>query len=1031
MVPNGRLPPCKEFERIQQHYANLSSTGCNKTFCQSGRMIHTDEQRVGEDRDLREVIFEAIDFISQLSRDGLIKDNEAMRQRVDQALEEIHQTSVKISVEDSKLPRVVGGNWTQTIEELEHGMRLSWKHARKCIMRSEYSSLRLYDLRHVKSSAEMGRVLLDKLTEAFNGGDIHPSVFVFPAREPNKPGPMIWNTQLLAFAGYTQPDGSVLGDPGNVSITESIISLGWQPPAIRTRWDLLPLVTMADGDEPYITQIPPNSFPLVSIRHPNYPLGFDKLGLRWVPAPALSRLGFDIGGVQYTATPFIGWFMDAEIGVRNLADSFRYDSLPAVSSALQLLEPGQSFDDLPQEERLLVLSRSQAELNYAVHWSFQQAGVRMSDSLSASSMYTDFDDNHLATYGFRLPADPYWLSPPQGSIIPVWHRGGAPNYQPKPMICRLKANPVTIWKRKHGSNGVAVKKKYQSATVAMTNGVHSSQSRSLRIFYCSSGSTAQRLAKRLAETLTPKLRPHINGEKPTRLDFKALSSLDWDAFEPGTIILVIASSTGRGDIPPNGLSMLRNCETRDPGQLKDISFAIFGNGNASYGSDFNGAAIKLQDAMVRAECKPVLPLLKGDTSKENPPWRQFDAWVKQLMEILDGNISTADTSEQSFQSNALTTRDLTTKDLATKDHEIISLTSQFAVAELVSTESFGSDYMQRVVLNVGKLNYTPMWHADVIVPLWGHEIDELLDAFGLTGKETCELNNQKWTFRQLFSLVDTEKPFKSLSWTKLICPDVSAEKLSEMKDYSVKEVVNKLRLTEYLKPGKPSLLSLALDLPTRSPRTFSIASSQHYQVLNGYPSHLELLVETHTGGLFTDKFLSSAESGQELYVRLRAGPGECLLGTTSPLIAFTIGSGIAPLRGLLQHKSVTKSREIRIVGESSLISQQFAMFAGFKAEDSEVIKDCVQEAACAGRLGFLALTPSNVLKERVQDTLFKKNCSKFIRKAILEQGACIFACASRTAVDDFARNLEAIIGVDSIRDILKDRWIEEIFEPTS
>ncbi|KAK2594413.1 hypothetical protein QQS21_007867 [Conoideocrella luteorostrata] len=999
-------------------------------------MIHTDEQRVGEDRDLHEVIFEAIDFISQLSRDGLIKDNETMRRRVAQAVEEVRLKSIQVPVEGSKLPRVIGGNWTQTTEELEHGIRLSWKHARKCIMRSEYSSLRLYDLRHVTTSKEMGHVLIDKMTEAYNGGDIHPSAFVFPAKEPTKPGPMVWNTQLLAFAGYTQPDKSVLGDPGNVSITESILSLGWQPPAIRTRWDLLPLVTVADGDEPYITPIPPNSFPPVSIRHPNpdYSLGFDKLGLRWVPAPALSRLGFDIGGVQYTAVPFLGWFMDAEIGVRDLADSFRYNSLPAVSSALRLLKSGQSIDDLPQAERLLHLSRSQAELNYAVHWSFQQAGVRMSDTLSASSMYLNFDDNHLATYGFRLPADPYWLSPPQGSIVPAWHRGGAPNYQPKPMICRLKANPAAIWRGKHGSNGVASlspgndkhAKKGQSAAIARNNVGQAGQPRWLRIFYCSSGSTAERLAKRLAETLAPKFqaRGHDDGEKPTTIGVEALNDLNWNAIEPGSLILVIASSTGRGDVPTNGASMLRDCESRDPGQLKDFSFAIFGNGNASYGSSFNGAAIKLQSTMEKTGCKSALPLLKGDTSKENPPWRQLDDWVKQLTKILDGNSNTADTtSGQDSQSDAS----------AANDHEITDLASQFAVARLVSTESFGSERIQRVVLDVGKLYYTPMWHADIIVPLWGHEIDELLDVFGLTGRETCVLNGQKWTSRQLLSLVDTEKPFKSLSWTESMGTDASTEELREIRDCSIKEAVIKLRPAEHL---KPSLSSLAQDLPTRGPRTFSIASSQHYRVSNGQPSYLELLVETHTGGLFTDKFLSGAESRQELYVRLRAGPGECLLGTTSPLIAFTTGSGIAPLRGLLQHKSFVRSREMRIMEDnlrkkSSFINQNFAIFAGFKAEDSEIIKDCVQEAACAGRLGFLALTPSNVMKERVQDTLFEKNCSKFIRNAILEQGACVFACAARPAVDDFARNLEAIIGVNSIRDILRDRWIEEVFEPAN
>lgn len=48
-------------------------------------------------------------------------------------------------------------------------------------------------------------------------------------------------------------------------------------------------------------------------------------------------MGFDIGGVQYTATPFTGYWLDAEIGMRNLADKDSYNVLPDVANALGLL----------------------------------------------------------------------------------------------------------------------------------------------------------------------------------------------------------------------------------------------------------------------------------------------------------------------------------------------------------------------------------------------------------------------------------------------------------------------------------------------------------------------------------------------------------------------------------------------------------------------------------------------------------------------------------------------------------------------
>lgn len=58
-------------------------------------------------------------------------------------------------------------------------------------------------------------------------------------------------------------------------------------------------------------------------------------------------------------------FMDAEIGVRNLADTFRYNVLPDVVQVLGLTdgkmgEIAESFEDLPEYERLAMLVSNQS-----------------------------------------------------------------------------------------------------------------------------------------------------------------------------------------------------------------------------------------------------------------------------------------------------------------------------------------------------------------------------------------------------------------------------------------------------------------------------------------------------------------------------------------------------------------------------------------------------------------------------------------------------------------------------------------------
>ena len=60
--------------------------------------------------------------------------------------------------------------------------------------------------------------------------------------------------------------------------------------------------------------------------------------------------------------------------------------------------------------------------------------------------------------------DPYWLAPPQGSIVPLWHRGGAPNYQPKPMICKHVEDPIKAWGRQK-------RKQYDGAKISKSRNI--------------------------------------------------------------------------------------------------------------------------------------------------------------------------------------------------------------------------------------------------------------------------------------------------------------------------------------------------------------------------------------------------------------------------------------------------------------------------------------------------------------------------------------------------------------------------------
>lgn len=41
----------------------------------------------------------------------------------------------------------------------------------------------------------------------------------------------------------------------------------------------------------------------------------------------------DVGGLEFTAAPFNGWYMSSEIGARNFSDEYRYNMLKVTNKS--------------------------------------------------------------------------------------------------------------------------------------------------------------------------------------------------------------------------------------------------------------------------------------------------------------------------------------------------------------------------------------------------------------------------------------------------------------------------------------------------------------------------------------------------------------------------------------------------------------------------------------------------------------------------------------------------------------------------
>ena len=289
------------------------------------------------------------------------------------------------------------GTYEHTFDELVHGARMAWRNSNRCIGRLFWSSLTVLDAREVQDEEGVYEALLHHVQFATNTGKIRPTITVFKPYKSERDCIRIHNHQLLRYAGY-ETDNGIIGDSQSAAFTKMCEQLGWS--GEQTAFDLLPFVFSIDGRDPVYRKIPSEAVIEVTIEHPELPIR--DLGTKWYAVPIISDMRLEIGGISYSAAPFNGWYMGTEIGARNLADTDRYNLLPAVAEMMQL-----------DTTRLSSLWKDQAlvELNKAVLYSYKKQGVTIVDHHTAANQFALFEKQEAAC-ARRVTGNWVWLIPP-------------------------------------------------------------------------------------------------------------------------------------------------------------------------------------------------------------------------------------------------------------------------------------------------------------------------------------------------------------------------------------------------------------------------------------------------------------------------------------------------------------------------------------------------------------------------------------------------------------------------------------------
>lgn len=327
------------------------------------------------------LINEAITFI-KACYDELQLSEKQQQERINEIEKEILQT----------------GSYTHKTFELSHGAKMAWRNSNRCIGRLLWDTLHVFDERDIQTADEAFDRLKRHIEFATNNGKVRSAITIFPPRKGGKNPLRIWNHQLVRYAGYDVGE-QVIGDSTSIKLTKMCQELGWE--SKKTPFDILPLVIQEDGKAPKLYNLPEEMIKEVPITHPEYPeLG--KLGVKWYAVPIITDMRLEIGGIDYPMAPFNGWYMETEIGARNLADEERYNLLPIVAEILGLDT---------RSNHSLWTDKALVELNIAVLHSYQEAGVTLVDHHTAAKQFKSFERKEKES-GRKVTGNWVWLIPP-------------------------------------------------------------------------------------------------------------------------------------------------------------------------------------------------------------------------------------------------------------------------------------------------------------------------------------------------------------------------------------------------------------------------------------------------------------------------------------------------------------------------------------------------------------------------------------------------------------------------------------------
>uniref|UniRef100_A0A8B9JJC9 Nitric oxide synthase n=1 Tax=Astyanax mexicanus TaxID=7994 RepID=A0A8B9JJC9_ASTMX len=996
-VQNGSPTKCPRFMRVKNwesgavlndtlHHNSSKVPICNERVCIGSIMTPSQNRKPDEVRTKEELLPLATDFINQYYTSIKRCGSKAHVDRLEEVKKEI-ETSGTYQLKDT---------------ELIYGAKHAWRNAARCVGRIQWSKLQVFDARDCTTAHGMFNYICNHIKYATNKGNLRYALEQFIALDFMDLGAFV-----LQAASYRQPPvGSVL--------QAICIQQGWKAP--KGRFDVLPLLLQANGNDPELFEIPDDLVLEVNITHPNFIMA-EQLHQNLISPNSVQSPGFT--GVKQ-------WCK--EVATMMGLDTRKTSSL--------------------WKDQALV------EINIAVLYSYQVSKVTIVDHHSATESFIKHMENEYRVRG-GCPGDWVWIVPPMsGSITPVFHQEML-NYRLTPSF-EYQPDPwnTHVWK---GVNGTPTKKRaigFKKLAVG--------RRMKMRMLFGMEGSKQLLLIRMIFSQVM------------------SMEEYDVVDLEHETLVLAVTSTFGNGDPPENGekfgaalmemrhpttsaedrksykvrfnsvssYSDTRKSSSDEPeskanfestGPLANVRFSVFGLGSRAY-PHFCAFAHAVDTLFEELGGERILRMGEGDELCGQE--ESFRTWAKKVFKVkkVYGAKVLMRQNLQSVKSN----RSTIYIQLHANNHESL----KYLPGDHLGI--YPGNHEDLVTALIDKLEDAPP--ADQIVRV--EFLEERNTALGVISNWTDESRIPPCTIHQAFKyfldITTPPSPLLLQQFAPLATNEKQRKRLEVLskglQEYEEWKWYNNPTMVEVLEEF-PSLqvpcTLLLTQLPLLQPRYYSISSSPDL-----HPGEIHLTVAVvsyrtrdgagpvHHG--VCSSWLNSVEAGDMVPCFVRRAPSFRMpKDSRVPCILVGPGTGIAPFRSFwqqrlydLENKGIKACPMILVFGCRQSQMDHIYKEETIQAKNKEVFKELY--TAYSREPGRPKKYVQDVLREQLSETVYR---------CLREEGGHIYVCGDVTMAGDVLKTVQQIVklhGNMSLEDAgfyiskLRDenRYHEDIFGVT-